>query len=386
MSDDGRDWEDIKPHLVRDMDGWHIEGAPYYAEIKDNGTRLFCPDRSERSKYFKLPAPPLFSGLSKQIVSTVVDKQLLPNKIVMPYMDWADIIIGFTNTGMTFSVLFKKAPPREFKEQFKFDAEVNGLDIKTLLASKVGIGVPRPRLIDSSSLVDVGSNEKYLDWTEKLSELTLDFSLEKLKFPVLLQNSTIDVEVDASANDGYWRTGTSTFSDTDTALFVGVLTSAINSFSRWAGITLPQTSTINTATLGLYEYDTAGAANSLVYSNDVADPVVPAGATAALKCADADAKTKSTASIAINNNPAGNQYFYYDVKTIIEEMTASRAYSNQAMMFLHLDNGAASWMRSRSYDYAGNSSGPELDVDYDAPAGGLSIPIVMHHRKQVATS
>jgi hypothetical protein len=78
--------QDIRPRLVRDADGWHIEGAPYYAEVKDNGDRLFCPDKYERSKYIRFPNVALFSGLSKSLSTSksVLDGELLVNKIVMP--------------------------------------------------------------------------------------------------------------------------------------------------------------------------------------------------------------------------------------------------------------------------------------------------------------
>ena len=158
MSEDGQKWQDIKPRLVRDVGGWHVVGTPYYAEIKDDGTRLYCPDCNERSKYFKLPAIPLLTSLEKNVSfsPTKLDGEVIPNKVVMPIRDYASIVITFTNTSMNFEVLFKKAPPRQFTDRFTFNADIAGLDIKELLASRQGVGIPRPRLIDNMALITSG--------------------------------------------------------------------------------------------------------------------------------------------------------------------------------------------------------------------------------------
>src|SRR4030042_5761179 len=69
MREPGGQWQDIKPCLVRDAGGWHIDNAPYYAEIRDDGSRLFCPVRNERGKYLRLPSIALFSGLPRNILN-----------------------------------------------------------------------------------------------------------------------------------------------------------------------------------------------------------------------------------------------------------------------------------------------------------------------------
>jgi len=200
MSEDGQAWQDIKPYLVRDTSGWHIDGAPYYAEFKDDGTRLFCPDRNERSKYFRLPAIPLFTGLTRNVLSspTKLDGQLLPDRIVMP-VEWGEIRIIFTNTGMKFEVLFAEAPPEQLNGKFTFDVDLAGLDILTLLSAKQGVGIPRPRLVDSKEEPE----QRPLDWSYKDGQLELGFDLTGLKFPVILKNTTLEVQVGAGTDDAY---------------------------------------------------------------------------------------------------------------------------------------------------------------------------------------
>ena len=44
MNDPETGWQEIQPRLVRERDGWRVDGTPYYSELKDSGERLFCPE------------------------------------------------------------------------------------------------------------------------------------------------------------------------------------------------------------------------------------------------------------------------------------------------------------------------------------------------------
>ncbi|KKN78437.1 hypothetical protein LCGC14_0349690 [marine sediment metagenome] len=277
--DDTEPWVDIKPHLVRDTDGWHIEGAPYYAEFKDNGTRLFCPDKFERSKYFKLPNAPLMFTLNKKVVSspTQIDGQMLPNKIVIPLSDWADIIISFTNTGMRFNTLFKKAPPRGFAERFVLDAETAGLDIAELLKSKRGVGIPSPQLIEADESL-LHPKRRRLDWSFKDGQLELGFDLSDMKFPILLKNATVDVEVDASGEDAQELESSGVVDIDDIAIVANSGDAA--SLRYWAGLvwdlgdTISSGDTIDTCYIRIYIYhDAKDDANLNLHIEELAAPV-----------------------------------------------------------------------------------------------------------------
>jgi hypothetical protein len=204
MSENGKVWEDIKPRLLRDSDGWHVEGAPYYAEVKDDGSRLFCPDRDDKSKYLRILSFPLVQNLNKNILSseTKIDRQILPNRVRMP-TEWGYVDYIFSNTGMQFQIFFETEPPAgvfgKDSPRILLDQETAGLDISELLSAEQGLGIPKPRLIEVNTLGE--PQERWLDWSYKNGQLELGFDLTGLKFPVLLKNTSADDQIDASNDD-----------------------------------------------------------------------------------------------------------------------------------------------------------------------------------------
>jgi hypothetical protein len=266
MREPGGEWQDIRPQLVRDADGWRIEGAPYYAEIKDDGTRLFCPDRNEKSRYLRLPSPVYFATLAKNPVSnpTRLDKTSLPNQITIP-TDWGEYRIIFSNTGMHFEVLFTKAPPSDVfgkdSPRLLLDIETSGFDIEQLIASKTGLGIPRPRLVVEETEDD--STRRYLDWVYKNGQLELGFDFGGLLFPVLLKNTTIDDQIEASTDDADERESDGTMALTGTELRARANSSS--AYRYWLGLRwdagIPQGATIDAAYVEIYNHSTS--------SNDV---------------------------------------------------------------------------------------------------------------------
>ncbi len=372
MSEDGQVWHDIKPGLVRDNDGWHVEGAPYYAELKDDGTRLFCPDRNERSRYFRLPTSSLLAPLAKNVRSTPakLDGQLLPNQIVMTYAEWADIIVGFTNTGMTFSVLFKEAPTGEFEERFIFDAETAGLDINELLLEKRGLGIPRPRLIDSK----VDAEERWLDWTFKNGQLELGFDLTGLKFPVLLQNTSIDEQVGTGTDDGYERESNGVMY-VDGATYIrheSYTTSAYRYWgsTRWDGISIAQGSTIDVCYHEGYVYDDAvDDANFNIHFEKAASP-----ATLTSDVYNITSRTRTAASSSwIEDSVAsgGSGWYGSAISLITPLQEVVNAYYITAVNIITRPNtDAYKQYRFRPYESGDNTYGAKIHIEYTESGGG----------------
>lgn len=241
MSEDGQNWQDIKPQLVRDADGWHIEGVPYYAEIKDDGTRLFCPDRNERSKYFKLPSIPLLT----------LTKNVLPDRIRMP-LSWGYIDFIFTNTGLRFEVMFNRKPPVALGNKFTFNADTAGFDVTKLLTEKYGLGIPRPRLIEAGLDLTI-AKERPLDWSFNAGQLELGFDLTGLKFPILLKNTTIDETVGASLDDAHSTTSV----NSPTELYVRADTASYEGGFRFQTVNVPNAAIIGTCYLRVWFYTTS---------------------------------------------------------------------------------------------------------------------------------
>jgi hypothetical protein len=366
MKEPGGEWQDIRPCLIRDADGWHIEGAPYHAEIKDDGTRLFCPDRNERNKYLRLPAPVIFTGLDKNVITNPVKLDLvsLPNQITMP-AEWGEIRVIFSNTGMHFEVLFLKAPPPDIfgkdSPRLLLDAEMAGCDISTLLMSSSGAGIPAPRLVKDNGEF---TEERKLDWSYKNGQMELGFDLGELGFPVLLKNTTIDVQVGASADDGKCYSGV--FSTSDTTVPLGYSSGARHMFARWTGVTV--SGTVEAAYVSLYIHQSYGGTKILkVYFVDEDNPAAPTSEAEFL------ADPLTTGTDWDDSLPAGG---WRDSPSLVNDMqnyVDSYAISDDAVMAQIKDDGGSSgnYGNIRMHDYSGNTYGPKLHIEYTAGGGAI---------------
>ncbi len=365
-------WEDIKPYLVRDNGGWHIEGAPYYAEVKDDGTRLFCPDKHERSRYIRL-AMPLISGLEKYVISTpaVLDGQILPNRILM-LTSWGKIHFIFTNTALKFEVLFNEAPsfhllPWTKRETFIFDVESSGLDISKLLTEEHGLGIPKPRLIEADETL-LEPKEKMIDWSFNDGQLELGFDLAGLEFPILLKNTTIDEQIDAGANDGFRYTGSYGFQKTWDSTVLGYHTASAylscSGFYRFTGITID--GEVITSYLELNATQNGQGSPTLkIYGIDEDNPSAPTSA------AEFDADPLTSAAVDWDGAWSTDAWEQSpSVNTILEELRASYTIQNDAIMFQIKHDGAEAIHLNKHYNYekTGNELGCKLHIEYGASA------------------
>jgi hypothetical protein len=370
MREAGGQWQDIKPQLVRDADGWHVEGAPYYAEIKDDGTRLFCPDRSEKSKFVRLPSPVYFETLAKNPVNnpTKLDRTLLPNQITIP-TDWGEYRIIFSNTGMHFEILFLKAPPDEVfgsNKKIQLDMEASGYDIAGLLKSKEGIGIPRPRLLaDGQQPYDDISQTKWLDWSYKNGQLELGFDFGELGFPILLKNTTVDVQVGASTDDGTRASGTNDFVYTNAVDTLGHRDDAaylsVHSFHRFTGVTI--NGTIDVAYLQCYRHATdTGTPNLKIYGVDEDNPNAPTSAD------EFDADPLTSTAVDWDSNWSGSWNDSPSIVSILQELVDVYTIDGDAIMF-QIRNEASSgnnYHALRMWNYSGNTYGAKLHIEYTA--------------------
>jgi hypothetical protein len=365
MREPGGEWHDIRPQLVRDTDGWHIERAPYYAEIKDDGTRLFCPDRNEKNKYLRLPSPVYFASLAKNPVSNParLDRALLLNQITIP-TDWGEYRIIFSNTGMHFEVLFSKAPPSDVfgkdSPKILLDAEASGYDIEQLIASKTGLGIPRPKLVVEDLKNE--NNQRRLDWGYKNGQLELGFDLGGLQFPLLLKNTTLNLQVEAGADDGYAKQG-EYLNNYNTVIYVGKDAAAkeVGGFYRFTGITIPQGATIDDAYLELYEaWSNPGSQTKLR-----ADDQNNSGQITSQ--ADYFGRSLTTAGTDADGDPGVPGWYQIDATDIIQELVTSYDYDNEAIQFLHRDDGStnANYRASYAYENSGTYA-PRLHIEYTA--------------------
>ncbi len=362
MSENGQVWQDIKPQLVRDADGWHIENAPYYAEFKDNGTRLVCPDKNEPSKFLRLPGYSLVTALPKVLTSipTKIDKQVLPSVVRIPTA-WGYFEYGFENEQITFRVYFAKAPPATLfgKDTTKIllNAESAGLDIAKLLGEKIGLGIPRPKLAEAST-----SKEYPLGWTYKDGQLELLFDLVGKQFPLLLQNTTVQLRVTASADDAHiWGTSIAL---NDNSVYLAYDDAGIQSGFIFRDTNIGLNATIDSAYIMFRaSFNGAGTQTAWFYAEEASEP-----ATFSTH-ADFDARVMTTAK-AIWDVTAWTQNAYYDSPSLVDPI--QEAANTVALVDLgvrSVDKTTAAGKRAYSYD-GSSTTCEQLNLVWSVAAGG----------------
>lgn len=374
MSEDGQAWQDILPRFIRGTGGWYSSGAPYYASVRDDGTRLFCPDRNERSKYIKMLSTPLLQAASKVVISTPSPHQAaLPDRIAMA-TTWGAIHFILTNTGLKFEVFFREAPPPELANKFVFGIDSVGFDIQALLENRAGtIGIPRPQLMSDSEDPEDMDEVRRLDWSFKNGEMELRFDLAGLKFPLVLKNTTVDVQVGATADDGCRYTGSAGFTTGSQAgqyNYIGYNTNSIylhaHHFCRFTGVTVA--GTVSNATVTYYPRYDSVSPQLKVYGVDEDNPAAPTSA------AEFDADSLTDAAIdwdtawvkdVLQSSP--------DIASVIQELVDSYTISNEAVMLqIKNDKGEnAGYAHPKDYGVYPNDAA-RLHIEYSV--GAAFIP------------
>lgn len=361
----GGKWQDIKPVLVPDRNGWHTEGTPYYFELLRNGQRTIYPDLSDRSKYLCIPSPQIARSLTRNVSA---------DRIAHASQKY-DVHYELGNTAVYFKVLLKE--PVSF-DRITLDVDAVGMDVPELLKSKSGVGIPRPRLIDKRT-----RRERLLEWSYSHGKLELGFDLTGMEFPVLLKNATLDDQVGASGDD--WDTIGASFNSTDAGLVFPFDEDAWD----WADVgmrfdasAIGNGDTIDTAYLSLKCNVWGGAANSgdvQIFCCDEANPAAPTTAEGH------NGLARTTAHVDITLPAADYDAWYLsgtELKTVVQELATSYDIGN-IIFLIDADTGGATYAHGcYTYDNA-SADAPKLHIEYTSGAGGLSIPVAMHHYNQM---
>jgi hypothetical protein len=369
MNDNG--WVDIEPQLIRNHNGWKLVGAPYYAEVKDNGERIFYPDKYDRTDYFRIPAQPLFSP-EKNIAygRNKITKTPVPNFITMSY-DWGRLDYVFANTGMRFQAHFTKRPPKAlFGESMKFLINIDSnLDINKALRSKKGIGIRKPRLYSEQRLkgTDLQREERFFNWSYNHSQMELGFDFGTLPFPITFSNSSFDVQVEASADDGDEESDVITYDGTYFQIFAYPGSIQRHGLWRFQNVTVPKDATINAGTyLYLYYYDKDDF-NHEIYCNLVAD------ANNLADEADIDGRARTTSHTTWADTNVGTGWEASpDIDDEFQEVVNQGSWSSgNAVAVMMIGNDApiaAAYVIAE--DYSDGSLAGQLFVDYTEGAAG----------------
>lgn len=174
-----------------------------------------------------------------------------------------------------------------------------------------------------------------------------------------LSGGAIAKQVAASADDGSWYAGDSSFSNSYTTLSCGMY-GYFGLFARWIGITIPGKPTILTASVQVYVVDPTGAVTVRIYFNDDAAPTSPTS------YATATAKTLTTAYVEWTIPNTVGWQTSPDLSAVIQEIVDSHGpFSNGAMMMIFAPSVSDYDVNSiRAFDYSGNLHGPKLDISW----------------------
>jgi len=174
-----------------------------------------------------------------------------------------------------------------------------------------------------------------------------------------LSGGAIAKQVEASADDGYWYSGDSSFSNSSTVLNYGAYGYS-KLFARWIGITIPGKPAILSASVQVYVADTMGAVTVRIYFNNVAAPTSPTSYATAI------AKALTTAYVTWTIPATVGWQTSPDISAVIQEIVdAHGPFSNGAMMMIFSPSASDGDVNSiRAFDYSGNLHGPKLNISW----------------------
>jgi hypothetical protein len=150
--------------------------------------------------------------------------------------------------------------------------------------------------------------------------------------------------------------------------YCGSLGGTIYAFLRFTGVTIPVGATITAAYLSFYENASGGTPLTKIYAEDAADPAACTSRT------DLYNRTKTTAVVDQDGNPAAGWYNTNDISSIIQELVNSYDYSaGKAIQFLHDNDGGGNgnYLEHESY-FTTNSLAPKLHIEYTATSCALT--------------
>lgn len=171
-------------------------------------------------------------------------------------------------------------------------------------------------------------------------------------------HGSLDAQVSAGGDDGYWTNGINIFDAASTFLHLGV--SGYNHiFARWTGITIPSRARIAVAYAQVYRDSGNAVDGNRIYFNDVASPAAPTSYS------EANGKALTTAYTTWNIPGAGTWIKSPDFSEVIQELIdAHGEYSSGAMMMCLKSFTDTDTVYLRSREYSGNTFGPKLHIEW----------------------
>lgn len=142
--------------------------------------------------------------------------------------------------------------------------------------------------------------------------------------------------------------------------------------ARFLGVPVPQGATIESASVSFQSNsDLSGSLVMAIAAEDVDDAATFGDAHTTYDAYSA--KTTAVAEWTVGAWTTGNWFQSADISTVIQEIVDREGWAsgNDIVLLFYAKNSSQSgYRRPRLYDYAGNASGPKLDITYSADAAG----------------
>jgi len=342
--DDKGAWQEIDDALEDDgADGFSVRtGATgHLLRMAADGKRRLYPNRYDITRYVEFSALP-----------SVGTPQRGPNYLAWDRPSFAIKLFSYgTCVKFLFTLKDTSAPT-----SVSFNVALVGLTRsgRFLLAD----GVPVAEMCLPTA-IDAAGTERDCTFTLSAGKVTIALDTSGLVFPIEI-DPTVDVQVGASANDGY-RAGATTWNATETNATIGQFGSTVcHAWTRWIGVTLA--GTIGVSYISVYPYAAAsGTPLRKIYGVDEDNPA------ASTTYQEFDADPLTTAGVDWDGVWTVGQWNQSgSLNSIFQELVGSYTISNDAVMLQIRDDGSAvsNYQAMRTWDYSGNLYGAKLYIEY----------------------
>lgn len=333
--------------------------SSYRAYVDQYGGRRIYPRRDRLDQYIVVGRPEVH-GTTRFDSLSVGTRVRDGNKLVW---DTQHFSLEIINTGcqIKLQIVLKDNIAGETLKRLRFPMYLVGLSYS---GGAIGDGKSTLALVKHGWLRDAKGNVQTFPVSYLDGYLYMQPDLAGLDYPIAV-DPTLDLEVGASANDGYWMPDTGG-TDEWGWVAVGYVPPGgpghLHSWVRFTNVTVPQGANITTAHLTYGAYGLWGTPLTKIYANDVDNAINPTDA--------ADAENRALTSAGVDWDPTGwqrgNSYDSPEIKTVIQEVIDRAGWSSgNALMILHRDDGSGhsstNYFAVYSYDYGGP---PGLHIEY----------------------
>lgn len=274
----------------------------------------------------------------------------------------------------TLRVLKNADAPKVFRWRCEYDNEGQ----EKILPHLFGTDAMGDSLELELKIEEGGKSHQFVEeiWTGRVKKITdlatriKSYSTD-VAWPVSI-DPTVNYSVTTGADDGRERSGS--WYNSDSYLITGNFSFSWSLGVRFQGVSIPQGSTINSATLSLYcigaNYGATRGGLGKIYGYDTDDA---AAFSSTIRPTNV---SKTTASTLINTPPSVGAWSDFNVASIVQEIVDRGGWaSGNDMSFPIIDNSSPSGRYTfwEAYERSPSTNNPALSITYTAAAAGAGM-------------